>query len=76
MIGRSPPEPEELTLYQELWLKSLGPERRRRFDALPFKPGWRSWTRTWILDFVAAGDWSDPIIAAEIERILGPEDVT
>jgi hypothetical protein len=67
----------ELTPAQSAWVASLPPERRRRFDALyPRVWCYRHAPRTlfFLLDLADAGPevWTDRIIAAEVERILGP----
>ena len=71
----------ELTQAQAQWVASLSPDKARRFDQLWAHRRERlrrdrphPWVLTWLLELAEAdpGVWSDPIIAAEVERILGP----
>jgi hypothetical protein len=75
-----------LTPAQVQWIGTLSPSQRRRFDAL-LPPAWsyrdlndvrqsnyRDFPSTlaFLLDVADSGATNDPIIAAEVQRILGP----
>jgi len=61
-----PRAPAPVDTRWERWLADRTPNERQRFAAAPQKG------RTMILEWVQAGVIDDPIIAQELERILGP----
>jgi hypothetical protein len=74
-IFTPPAAPIALTERQERWLASLPDARRRRWDRLPASeyPRWET-ARAFLLSIAEAGADEDPIIAAEIARVLGPAE--